>query len=145
MAAVFAFDDYVLDTSLYELRLRGDRCPLARKPLDVLEHLILNRHRVVLKDELRERLWPGVHVTDNALVQAIVLVREALVHTPAPAVASVRGRGYRFVRPVTPRTADLDASTQAWVAALPDRSVAALARFAEDELQLRSLRNPRSA
>ena len=97
---VHTFDDFVLDTSLFELRFRSEPRPLQPKPLDLLSYLVEHRDRVVLKSELLERLWPGVNVTHNALVQAIACVREALADARSPAISSVRGRGYRFVLPV---------------------------------------------
>jgi DNA-binding winged helix-turn-helix (wHTH) protein len=97
---IFSFDDYVLDTSMFELRYRGETVPLQPKPLDILHYLLVHRDRVVLKSELFSHLWPGVHVTENALAQAIACVREALGQARGAAVVSVRGRGYRFALPV---------------------------------------------
>lgn len=92
---LYTFDHYVLDTALFELRFRGERRPLQRKPLDLLHYLVQHRERVVLKSELLSHLWPGVCVTDNALVQAVACVRDAMPEQRG-AIVSVRGRGYRF-------------------------------------------------
>ncbi len=93
---LYVFDDYVLDTRLFELRFRGEVKPLQPKPLDLLRYLVEHRDRVVLKSELLATLWPNVHVSDNALAQAVACVREALAHTRRAAIQSLRGRGYRF-------------------------------------------------
>lgn len=95
----YAFADYVLDTSLFELRFKGTLRPLQPKPLDLLDYLVRHRNRIVLKSELLAHLWPGVHVTENAVAQAVACAREALSDTPTPAIVSVRGRGYRFTLP----------------------------------------------
>ncbi|MFO0670297.1 MAG: winged helix-turn-helix domain-containing protein [Polyangiaceae bacterium] len=108
---LYVFDDYVLDTRLFELRFRGEVKPLQPKPLDLLRYLVEHRDRVVLKSELLATLWPNVHVSDNALAQAVACVREALAHTQRGAIQSLRGRGYRFaldvdVRARSERTSD---------------------------------------
>lgn len=100
----YAFDDYELDTDVFELRHLGEVVPLARRPLDLLAYLLTHRDRVLLKDELLANVWQGVRVTENALAQAAATLRSALRHTSEPPIVSVRGRGYRFVRPV--RTKD---------------------------------------
>ncbi len=97
----FVFDDFTLDTNVFELRRAGVLRPLQPKPLDLLRYLIENRDRVVLKRELLSHLWADVRVTENALAQAVACVREALADASAAAVVGMRGRGYRFVLPVT--------------------------------------------
>lgn len=97
----FTFDEFTLDTNVFELRRAGVLRPLQPKPLDLLRYLIENRDRVVLKRELLAHLWADVRVTENALAQAVACVREALADTKSPAILGMRGRGYRFVLPVT--------------------------------------------
>jgi eukaryotic-like serine/threonine-protein kinase len=101
----YLFDDYELDTLLFDLRLGGKVIRLQRKPLELLILLVENRHRVVLKSELLTHLWPGISVTENALAQAISAVREALGESGPAAITCVRSRGYRFTRPVVERPA----------------------------------------
>ena len=97
----FVFDDFTLDTNVFELTHRGVLRPLQPKPLDLLRYLIENRDRVVLKRELLSHLWADVRVTENALAQAVACVREVMADAKSPAVLGMRGRGYRFVLPVT--------------------------------------------
>jgi DNA-binding winged helix-turn-helix (wHTH) protein len=97
----FEFDAFTLDTNVFELSRAGVVRPLQPKPLDLLRYLIENRDRVVLKRELLSHLWSDVRVTENALAQAVACVREALADASAPPILGVRGRGYRFVLPVT--------------------------------------------
>ena len=108
---LYVFDDYVLDTRLFELRFRGEVKPLQPKPLDLLRYLVEHRDRVVLKSELLATLWPNVHVSDNALAQAVACVREALAQTQRGAIQSLRGRGYRFALDVDVRVSERTSDT----------------------------------
>lgn len=109
---MFTFDHFELDERLYELRASGDRVAVQPKALDLLAYLVRHRDRVVAKSELLEALWPDVDVGETALTQAIKGVRKALGDDGDGQryVATVRGRGYRFVarveeRPDTPSAA----------------------------------------
>jgi hypothetical protein len=56
---LYSFDDFVFDTERRELR-RGSRLiPLQPQVFDLLEYLIVNRHRVVSKDDLIAVVWSG--------------------------------------------------------------------------------------
>ena len=76
--------------------------PLAGRAFDVLEYLVRHRDRVIDKDELLSAVWPRVVVEANNLTQAVSAIRRALGdsrETPE-FVATVAGRGYRFVAAV---------------------------------------------
>jgi DNA-binding winged helix-turn-helix (wHTH) protein len=124
----YAFEDYVLDSEVYELRFKGVLRPLQPKRFDLLAYLIRHRRRTVLKSELLAHVWPGVHVTANALAQAVASVREALAEASMPAIVGVRGRGYRFVLEVVGDRADGERDVEA-VIRVPARSAAPLATF----------------
>ena len=98
----YAFGDYSLDTQRYELRRAGTLIPLGPQVFNVLAYLMAHRDRVVSRDELFERLWPGQFVTDDALGRCVRAARRALEDPPeAPRyILTTRGRGYRFVAPV---------------------------------------------
>ena len=77
----------------------GAVLPLAGRAFDVLEYLVRHRDRLVGKDELMSAVWPHVVVDENNLTQAVSAIRRALGdsrETPE-FVATVAGRGYRFV------------------------------------------------
>ena len=83
------FGEYTLDTQLYELRRAGERIPLGPQVFNVLAYLVQHHYRVVPKQELFERLWPGQFVGDDALERCIRVVRRALGDTrPAPSAHS---------------------------------------------------------
>lgn len=72
--------------------------PIEPRPLALLVYLIEQHHRVVSKQELREKLWPNRGVTDGALARAAMKLRKAIGDTDADTVIrSVPRVGYRFV------------------------------------------------
>ena len=83
---------------------------LTPKAFDLLALLIAEAPRVVRKDELHERLWPGTFVADATLVGLVKEVRRALDDhdTAAPLIRTAHGVGYAFASaiaraPIMPR------------------------------------------
>ena len=99
---IFVFKDFELDEELYELRRKGVALRLEPKAFDVLLHLVRHRDHVVTKDELLNSVWSGEYVTESVLPKAVNAVRTALQDNRKKAafVATVRGRGYRFIAAV---------------------------------------------
>ena len=64
-----------------------------------MRYLVTNAERVVSKDELLGRLWPGEHVSESVLPRCITVARKALGDDPNAQrmIQTVHGRGYRFV------------------------------------------------
>lgn len=94
----------------------GDRThQIEPKIMQVLMCLAGAGGRVVTKDELRDRVWPGVHVTDDVLVRAVSELRKLLGEEDgAPVIETIRKRGYRLLAPVvreTPSAPTPDAPT----------------------------------
>jgi len=71
----------------------GQRVALGARALDVLLALIEHRDRVVTKDELFQRVWPGLVVEENNLQVQISALRRAI---GPGAIATVPARGYQF-------------------------------------------------
>lgn len=111
---IYAFEDFELDTVLFELRHAGRPRPVEPQVFDVLAHLVAHRDRVVGKDELLETLWGGRIVTESTLSSRIKAARQALDDDGRGQrlVATLHGRGYRFVgaveerRPAAPGTGE---------------------------------------
>ncbi len=74
--------------------VRGEPVALGARAFDVLMCLIAQRERVVTKNELLERVWPGMVVEENNLTVHVSALRKVF---GAQAVATIPGRGYRFV------------------------------------------------
>ncbi|MGZ5443764.1 MAG: winged helix-turn-helix domain-containing protein [Thermoanaerobaculia bacterium] len=96
---MFRFSEFELNLDRYELR--RDDAPVKAEPrvLEVLNYLIEHRDRVVPKEELLDKLWPDVHVSESALTTAIRDARRALGDSPTEPrwIRTVYGRGFRFV------------------------------------------------
>lgn len=77
-----------------EVLLGGSPIPLGARAYDLLMALVDNRDRVVPKDELLDRVWPGLVVEEGNLHTQVSTLRKAL---GSSAIATIPGRGYRFV------------------------------------------------
>ena len=68
--------------------------------------LVQNRGRLVDKDELLSKVWPGTVVEEANLSQGIFTLRKILGDSPKDPryIATIAGRGYQFVAPVTELT-----------------------------------------
>src|SRR3954467_13507512 len=94
---IFVFGDLELDDDLFEARIRNTPAFIQKRAFDVLLYLAKNTHRVVPKEELLARLWDSAHVSGDALVQAIAVVRGVLEEAAlGDLIQTVRGRGYRL-------------------------------------------------
>jgi DNA-binding winged helix-turn-helix (wHTH) protein/TolB-like protein len=84
------------------LQADGHVAPLRRQALELLLVLGQQAGRVVGKDELMHRVWPGVVVGEGSLTQAIADVRKALGDRDHQMIRSVARRGYMLVAPGLP-------------------------------------------
>ena len=100
---VFAFGDFRLDPADKVLYRDGEPVPLTPKALDTLAVLVERYPRLVTKDELLARVWPGTFVEDNNLAQHVSLLRRVLAEGAGsdPIIVTVPRRGYRFRPAVT--------------------------------------------
>jgi DNA-binding winged helix-turn-helix (wHTH) protein len=86
-----------------ERRLCRGREPIAITPkaFDLLVILVENADRLLKKEDLRERLWPGTFVEEVNLAQNVSAIRRALGGGGRDAyIQTVAGTGYRFVATV---------------------------------------------
>jgi tetratricopeptide (TPR) repeat protein len=67
--------------------------------VQILAHLVENRGETVTKEELLDKFWPDIHVTENTVARAIADIRIALEDDAAQPVfiQTVARRGYRFI------------------------------------------------
>ena len=95
----FCFADFVLDTSLRELRQGCRPVPIEPQVFDLLLLLIENRHRVVSKNDLIASVWGGRIVSYSTLTSRINAVRKALGDSGSEQklIRTVARKGLRFV------------------------------------------------
>src|SRR6266849_4563186 len=98
------FGDFQFDSRARQLRKRGHTIRLHGQPLEILGLLLERPGEVMLREELRAKLWPEDTFVDfeHSLNAAVNRLREALdddANNPR-FIETVPRRGYRFIAPV---------------------------------------------
>ncbi|WP_052388947.1 ATP-binding protein [Belnapia moabensis] len=102
-AKAFAFGPFRLVPDRRILAAEGREVPVRGRAFDLLLALVERRDRVVPKDELMELVWPGRVVEEGNLTVHVAGLRKLL---GSGIIATLSGRGYRFVAPVTESPAE---------------------------------------
>ncbi len=112
---IYLFDLFRLDTQCRELRRSGGAVAVEPQVFDLLVYLIEERHRVVSKADLVDRIWSGRAISDWTVLGRIKSLRRALGDDGATQrfIRTLRRRGFRFVMDIRPRAPDLRAATPA--------------------------------
>jgi predicted ATPase/DNA-binding winged helix-turn-helix (wHTH) protein len=100
----YYFGPFHLDVVAAQLARGTEAVRLTAKAWGVLHYLVTHAHQLVTKDDLLAAVWGTPYVSDAALAVCIRELRQALgddAQTPQY-VETVRGRGYRFLAPLTP-------------------------------------------
>ena len=105
---IFVFDDWELDTGLYELRHRGQAAKVEPQVFDLLYFLLRNRDRVVSRDEIVDEVWDGRIVSEATISTCLKGARQAVGDDGRQQrlIRTVHGRGFRFVGDVVERPGD---------------------------------------
>lgn len=92
------FADYLLDTLARRLVHGTREIHLSPKAFELLKVLVENRPRAMAKQELLDKIWPGVFVSDASLARAVSEIREAVAdHSRSEGfLQTVHAFGYRF-------------------------------------------------
>jgi predicted ATPase/DNA-binding winged helix-turn-helix (wHTH) protein len=98
-ASSIEFGRFTLLKQRRELLADGQRVEIGSRIFDLLMTLIEARGRVVSKDELMSRVWPGRIVGENNLQAGISALRKAL-GADRDLVRTVAGRGYQFAHEI---------------------------------------------
>lgn len=99
--AAFEFGPFSLEPGERRLAQGAQAVALTPKAFDLLVILVENAGRLLKKEDLIERLWPGVFVEEVNLAQNISALRRALGGGGRDAyIQTVAGAGYRFVATV---------------------------------------------
>jgi predicted ATPase/DNA-binding winged helix-turn-helix (wHTH) protein len=93
---VYEFGRWEFDLARRELRTGGVPVPLGNRALQIFAVLVESAGKLVSKDELMARIWPGVIVEENTLEVHISAVRKAL-GADRGTLRTTFGRGYRLV------------------------------------------------
>ena len=109
----YKFGDFRVSRQKRMLLLNGDSVALTSKAFDTLLYLLEHRERVVDKSELMQAIWPNTAVEENNLSQNIAALRRAFGENPKECryIATVPGRGYRFIASVENVSAARDSSS----------------------------------
>jgi TolB-like protein/DNA-binding winged helix-turn-helix (wHTH) protein/tetratricopeptide (TPR) repeat protein len=102
----YQVDDLIVELAPRRVRRAGTVVRLQALSFDLLVALVRAAPDLVNFEQLGERVWPGLVITPETIVQRVKLVRSALGDDPhAPRyIEGVRGRGYRMVAEVRPLT-----------------------------------------
>jgi DNA-binding winged helix-turn-helix (wHTH) protein/pimeloyl-ACP methyl ester carboxylesterase len=98
----YRFGPFHLDVRERRLSRGGEVIPLRLKVFDTLLVLVENAGRLVTKQELLDRVWPGTTVEENNLNHNVSVLRKALGEkaTGQQYIETVPRVGYRFAAPV---------------------------------------------
>ena len=96
---IYSFEEFQLDTDFLELRLRGNVQRIEAQVFSLLELLVSNHHRVVLKEEINKYVWNGRVVSEATLNSRIRSARLAIDDngTEQRLIKTSHNRGFRFI------------------------------------------------
>lgn len=90
----YPFDRFEVRPTERLLLVDGQPAEVGARAFDLLLCLLANRERVMTKSELLDQVWPGLVVEENNLSVQVSALRKLL---GPHAIATIAGRGYRFV------------------------------------------------
>jgi DNA-binding winged helix-turn-helix (wHTH) protein len=116
------FGNCRLDVDARRLYRGSSEVHLSPKAFEFLKLLVESRPRALSKDDLLERVWPGVFVSDASLARVVTQIRAGLgdaARRPT-IVRTVHGFGYAFVAeviedPAPPNGVDEPARAPCWL------------------------------
>jgi TolB-like protein len=128
----FRFGDHLLDVERRELRRRDELIALEPQVFDLLLYLVVNRGRVVSKDDLIEHVWRGRIVSDAALTTRLNAARKAVGDSGAAqaVIRTIARKGVRFVAEVEEETPETAPAPAVPAMSLPDKPSIAVLPFA---------------
>ncbi|NWA09818.1 winged helix-turn-helix domain-containing protein [Pseudomonas gingeri] len=135
----FAFGEWILQSDGTLLR-NGKGVHLPPKELQVLRLLLGSAGRLVTKDSLLDCVWRGCDAAEESLTRCIYALRK-LLGEGRGYIATVYGKGYRFVGAVAPLQASLaECPTASSLAVLPFRHTDDMAALDLQDATIRQLK-----
>lgn len=106
----FQFGPFLLQPERQRLLKLDAPVRIGGRALDLLTILVERAGEIVSKKDLMSWTWPDTFVEEGNLKVNIALLRRALgeCHASPRFIATVVGRGYRFIAPVEPVGPDRD-------------------------------------
>jgi non-specific serine/threonine protein kinase len=92
----FRSGDCEIDLAQRQIRIRGMSIPIGSRAFDIMAALVQAANDVVTRDQLLDRVWPGVTVGESAIDVHISAIRKALGEHRG-LLKTISGRGYRLV------------------------------------------------
>jgi len=96
----YSFGSFHLDPLRGKLTDGSRPIELRPKSLAVLQQLVANPQRLLIKDELLSAVWGQVVVTEDSLVQCVREIRQALGDEDQHLIRTIPRSGYMFVAAV---------------------------------------------
>ena len=115
---IYEFDEFRVDARKRLLiNQKGETIALSPKVFDLLLYLVTNGGRIIDKDELMAAIWSDTIVEESNLSQNVSILRRALGEKRGEHqfLATIPGRGYKFVAEVREIDDDLEPSAKAAV------------------------------
>jgi len=133
----FAFGPYLFIPSRQRLLNNGKAVRVGGRALDLLAALVNRPGELLSKQQLLEEGWPSTTVVEGNLKVHIAALRRALDDDAESAryIATVNGRGYRFIAPVEAGEAPTPVGDGARGKALQGEIQPALARPSARDLE----------
>lgn len=101
-AITFAFGPYIFTPRRQLLLRNGEAVRIGCRAMDLLTAFVQRPGEVLTKNELMDEAWPNTTVVEGNLKVHIAALRRVLHYDADQAeyIATVNGRGYRFIAPV---------------------------------------------
>ncbi|MHC0039636.1 response regulator transcription factor [Pseudoneobacillus sp. C159] len=95
---ILSFDNIQLDLNTHVVKRDSEVIELSKKEYELLELLLRNKHQILTREVLIERIWGfDVDVTENALDALVKLVRRKIDLPGRPSIIkNFRGVGYKM-------------------------------------------------
>src|SRR5437016_277193 len=104
----YSFGSFRFDPLRGKLTNGSRAIELRPKSLAVLQQLVANPQRLLIKDELLSAVWGHVVVTEDSLVQCVREIRQALGDEDQHLIRTIPRSGYMFVAAVTQEPVSFD-------------------------------------
>ena len=93
------FGPFQVDPRTWSLTQSGESVDLSPRLVEILAAIVEKNGEIVTKDELLDRFWPGINISENTLTRAIADIRKALGEQASEPkyIQTLARRGFRFI------------------------------------------------